>query len=73
MPMLKITQTRSPIGLEKSQGATVRGLGLHRIRHSVMQPDNPAIRGMIFKVKHLVMFEVVADATPGTTNTTEVK
>jgi len=61
MAQLKITQTRSPIGYEKSQGLTVRGLGLKRIRHTVIQEDNPAIRGMIHKVRHLVEFEVVAD------------
>lgn len=63
MAVLKITQVRSATGLEKSQGLTVRALGLKRIRHTVEQVDNPAIRGMIHKVRHLVTFEEVADTT----------
>ncbi len=63
MAQLKITQVRSAIGYEKSQGLTVIGLGLRRIRHSVVQQDSPAIRGMIHKVRHLVEFEVVAEET----------
>jgi len=58
---LKITQTRSTIGFEKTQGLTVKALGLRRIRHTVIQQDNAAIRGMLHKVRHLVEFEVVAD------------
>ncbi len=60
MGQIKITQVRSAIGYEKSQGLTVRALGLRRIRHSVVQTDNGAIRGMIHKVRHLVVFEEVA-------------
>ncbi|HVK05143.1 MAG TPA: 50S ribosomal protein L30 [Armatimonadaceae bacterium] len=51
---IKITLKRSPIGYEKSQGATVRALGLRRMNASVVQSDNEAIRGMVFKVRHLV-------------------
>jgi large subunit ribosomal protein L30 len=54
---LKITQYRSAIGLKKDQGATVRALGIHRLHETVEQEDNPVIRGMIFKVKHLVKVE----------------
>ena len=61
MARLKITQVRSAIGFEKSQGLTVRALGLKRISHTVEQEDNAAIRGMIHKVRHLVTFEEVAD------------
>ncbi len=56
---LKITQVRSAIGLAKDQKATVRALGLKRINHSVEQEDNPVIRGMVFKVKHLVEVEEI--------------
>lgn len=52
--MLKITQVRSTIGCKADQVATVKALGLKRIRHTVERPDNPAVRGMVFKVKHLV-------------------
>jgi large subunit ribosomal protein L30 len=54
---LKITQVRSTIGQKADQGATVRALGLKRINDTVEQVDNPAVRGMIFKVKHLVKVE----------------
>ena len=59
MANLKITLRRSPIGYEKSQGATARALGLTRRGTTVTQPDNPAIRGMIFKISHLVDVETV--------------
>jgi len=56
---LKITQVRSVIGTPADQRATVRALGLKRIRHTVEQADTPVIRGMIFKVKHLVEVEKI--------------
>ena len=52
--MLVITQVRSLIGSKEDQRATVKSLGLRRIRHTVTQPDRPEIRGMINKVRHLV-------------------
>ncbi len=54
---LKVTQVRSAIGAPADQKATVRALGLKRINHSVEQVDTPTVRGMIFKVKHLVKVE----------------
>ena len=59
MKKLKITLTRSLIGNKKDQRATVRALGLGKIGTSVVQEDNPAIRGMIHKVEHLVKVEEV--------------
>lgn len=56
---LRIKQVRSAIGLRKDQKATVRALGLKRMHHTVEQADTPVIRGMIFKVKHLVEVEEV--------------
>jgi len=56
---LKITQVRSGIGLPADQKRTVRALGLKRMRDTVEQADNPAVRGMIFKVKHLVKVEEI--------------
>ena len=58
---LRITQVRSLIGSKQDQRATVRSLGLKRIRHTVTQPDRPEIRGMIAKVSHLV--EVVEETS----------
>jgi large subunit ribosomal protein L30 len=56
---LRITQLRSVIDRPKDQKATVRALGLHRIRHSVVKDDRPEIRGMVNKVRHLVKVEEV--------------
>jgi large subunit ribosomal protein L30 len=60
--ILRITQRRSLIGRPQDQRATVRSLGLKRIRHTVEQPDRPEIRGMLRKVPHLVDWELVAAA-----------
>ncbi|MEE8363790.1 MAG: 50S ribosomal protein L30 [Dehalococcoidia bacterium] len=54
MAMLRITQVRSPIGHPESQRATLRSLGLRKIRQEVVRPDSPAVRGMLHKVRHLV-------------------
>ncbi|MDH4140788.1 MAG: 50S ribosomal protein L30 [Coriobacteriia bacterium] len=51
---LKITQVKSVIGCPADQKRTVRALGLKRINHTVEQDDTPSVRGMVFKVKHLV-------------------
>lgn len=56
---LRITQVKSGIGFPKDQKATVRALGLKRMNDTVEQADTPVIRGMIFKVKHLVRVEEV--------------
>lgn len=54
---IRITLVRSPIGSPADQKATVRALGLKRMHHTVEQDDNAVIRGMVFKVKHLVRVE----------------
>lgn len=54
---LKITQIKSGIGFPADQKRTVRALGLKRLNDSVEQKDTAVIRGMIFKVKHLVKVE----------------
>ena len=59
MTKLKVTQVRSVIHRPKDQKQTVRRLGLHRIRDSVIKDDRPEIRGMISKVQHLVRVEEV--------------
>jgi len=51
---LKITLLRSPIGFNRTQAATVQGMGLRKIRHTVELADTPETRGMIHKVRHLV-------------------
>jgi len=47
---LRVTLTKSMIGLSPKQEATVRALGLRRIRQSVSHDDSPTVRGMIAKV-----------------------
>lgn len=54
---LRVTLVRSPIGYTKDQKATVRALGLHRMHQTVEHKDNPALRGMIQKIIHLVQVE----------------
>lgn len=51
---LEITLTRSLIGRPEDQRVTVNTLGLRRMHQTVTHEDNPAIRGMITKVAHLV-------------------
>lgn len=53
-PRVRVTLVRSPIGYDRRQALVVRGLGLRRIGHSVDVVDNPSIRGMLHKVRHLV-------------------
>jgi large subunit ribosomal protein L30 len=54
---LRITQIRSSIGCQPKQRATLRALGLRRIRHSVVKEDRPDVRGMVQRVRHLVQVE----------------
>lgn len=54
--MLKVTQIRSGIGRPETHRRTLKALGL-RHQHSVIHQDSPAIRGMIFQVRHLVKVE----------------
>lgn len=51
---LQITLVRSLIGRPQGQRATVASLGLHKIRQTVVQQDNAAIRGMVNQIGHLV-------------------
>jgi len=56
---LRITLVKSLIGSQRDQIATARSLGLRRMNSSVERPDDPTVRGMIFKIKHLVTVEEV--------------
>ena len=51
---LKVTLTRSIIGLSPKQEATVKALGLRRMHQTVSHDDSPTIRGMIAKVPHVL-------------------
>ena len=58
---LKITQTKSTIACLKNHIANIKALGLHLVGDTVIKEDNPAVRGMIFKVKHMVKVEQIED------------
>ena len=60
MQMLKITQTRSPIGTPKSHRLLLRALGLRRIRHTVVRPDTLQVQGLIHKLSYMVSVEKAA-------------
>ncbi len=59
MANLRVTLVKSVIGSKKDQIATVEALGLKKIRDTKEHADNPQIRGMINKVKHLVKVEEI--------------
>jgi len=59
--LLKITLKVSLIDMHKKNEATLRALGLRRIRQSVLQPDNEATRGMIRKVSQYIDVEEVSE------------
>lgn len=54
---IRVSQTKSSSGRLQSHKATLTGLGLRRIRHSVELDDTPEIRGMINKVAYMVKVE----------------
>ena len=59
MARLKVTQTRSIIGVKPQHRETVRSLGLKRIGDIVVKEDRPEIRGMVKAINHLVAVEEV--------------
>ncbi len=56
---LRITLVKSPIGAVPKQRATVEALGLNKVNKTVEKPDNEAVRGMIWHVRHLVKVEEI--------------
>jgi large subunit ribosomal protein L30 len=52
--MLRITLVKSPIGYSVRHKATVRALGLRKMHQTVEHVDSPSLRGMLYKVAHLV-------------------
>jgi large subunit ribosomal protein L30 len=51
---VKVTQVKSKNGANHAQRETLRSLGLRRINHTVEVKDNPQIRGMLHRVRHLI-------------------
>src|SRR5918912_364967 len=64
MAKLRITYTKSAIGYSQDQKDTVRSLGLRKLNSTALHDDTPAIRGMAFKVRHLVTVEELAEEMP---------
>jgi large subunit ribosomal protein L30 len=60
MTTLRVTWKKSAIGYKIDQKRTVRALGLTRLHQTVEHEDQPAVRGMIHKVRHLVEVEEVS-------------
>ena len=58
---LEVTLVKSPASSKPNHIKVVKALGLHKIRQTKVFEDTPSIRGMIFKVKHLVSVEQVAE------------
>jgi len=54
---IKVMLVKSPNGCKTGHRATVRGLGLRRLRQTVELIDTPAVRGMIERVSYLVRIE----------------
>jgi len=61
MGSLKVKLTKSSAGASAEQLATIKGLGLRKFGQERMLPDTPAVRGMVFKVKHLVAAQPSAE------------
>ncbi len=57
MAKIKITQTGSPIRRDKTQRATLVGLGLNKVGRTVETEDTAEVRGAVRKVQHLVSVE----------------
>ena len=56
---IRVTLVKSPIGYNADQRRTAVALGLNKLNSSIELPDNGAVRGMIFKIKHLVRVEEI--------------
>jgi large subunit ribosomal protein L30 len=59
--LLRIKQVKSGIGRPEVHRATLRALGFKRHQQTIVQKDSPAIRGMLFHVRHLVEVQEIAE------------
>jgi large subunit ribosomal protein L30 len=58
---LQITYVKSAIGYSKKHKQTIKALGFHHLNETVVQEDNPSIRGMLQMVNHLVKIVELVD------------
>ena len=56
-PTVRVRQVRSGTGFDKTQKATLKALGLGRLGRVREVPDNAQIRGMVAKIRHLIVVE----------------
>jgi|LGVF01.2.fsa_nt_gb large subunit ribosomal protein L30 len=54
---IKVTYVKSAIGYNKNQRLVLESLGLKKLNSSNILPDNAAVRGMVFKISHLLKVE----------------
>ena len=59
---LRVTQIRSTSGHAETMRRTLRALGLRHYQHSVVVKDDPGVRGMLFKVRHMVTVAPAGEA-----------
>ena len=64
MSRLTVTYRKSTIGYARDQKATIAALGLKRLHQTVEHEDTASLRGMVFKVRHLVNVDGVAADSP---------
>lgn len=62
MAKLRVTLVHSGIGKDRKQKRTIHALGFRRLQQTRELPDNPAVRGMVHRVRHLVQCENVEEA-----------
>ncbi len=55
--LLRIKYVKSAIGYSPDQRHTLHSLGLRRLNQVVEKPNTPAVRGMVYKIRHLVEVE----------------
>ncbi len=60
---IKITLVKSMIGRPEKHRRILRGMGLTKLNRTVELEDTPSIRGMVYKVSHLVKTEEMIDET----------
>ncbi|HNT74818.1 MAG TPA: 50S ribosomal protein L30 [Anaerolineae bacterium] len=58
---LRVKLVHSPIGYSIQQKRTVKALGLRKLNQVVVLPDNPAVRGMVHKISHLLVVQEVEE------------
>ncbi len=67
MRYFAVTLIRSGAGRQQTQRQTLAGLGLRRLHQVVYRQDTPAVRGMLYKLAHLLKVEACEGEMPAST------